>query len=474
MHQILDAHSFKVIARSNVCSATDPKMQNLHLDFPSLSEAFDGKSPPSVHSVSELIDPTSIKMPRFSPDELIGLTFLCELDDGQVVRAKVIKKIHDIDAENHKNIKMLIKLGDEDVEELISYIELNDIITKMIDNGEENPNQSYTYKGIVEHVGPLNSHHKDYKGSKYNIKIQWEDGSLTWKPLSIIAKDDPITCASYAMDHNLLDTNDWKSLRKYVRCAKKFEHMLKQIKACTQKFAPTFKFGIQVPPDWVQARKLQKDKNHTKWTDTELKENNQIMEYKTFKDLGYHANPPPEYKRICVHFVYNIKHDLHYKACLVADGHLTNPGTEESYACVISLKSLQLALLIGELNGFQAKVSDISNAYLEDYTKEKVYFTAGPEFGPLEGHTLTIVKALYGLQTSGAHFHECLAEMLVEEGFKPSLADPDLWYCDVKYAYEYVCVYVDDLCFCRENPEKFFDILVNDYKYKSKGVGPIS
>ena len=63
---------------------------------------------------------------------------------------------------------------------------------------------------------------------------------------------------------------------------------------------------------------------------------------------------------------------------------------------------------------------------------------------------------------------------MLAEGFKPSLADPDLWFCDVGYAYEYVCVYVDDLCFCGVNPDKFFDILVKKYNYKLKGVGPIS
>ena len=32
--------------------------------------------------------------------------------------------------------------------------------------------------------------------------------------------------------------------------------------------------------------------------------------------------------------------------------------------------------------------TDIGNAYLESYTKEKVYIVTGPEFGEREGHTL--------------------------------------------------------------------------------------
>ena len=65
-------------------------------------------------------------------------------------------------------------------------------------------------------------------------------------------------------------------------------------------------------------------------------------------------------------------------------------------------------------------LGDVGNAYLEAYTQEKVYIIAGPEFGELAGHTLIIVKALYGLRTSGARYHEKFAATLVDMGFKPS------------------------------------------------------
>ena len=84
-------------------------------------------------------------------------------------------------------------------------------------------------------------------------------------------------------------------------------------------------------------------------------------------------------------------------------------------------------MVIGELNGLQPMVGNIGYAYLETYTKEKVYFIAGPEFGELQGHTLIIVKALYGLKTSGARFHDRLFETLSDMKFKPSIMDPDLW-----------------------------------------------
>ena len=194
------------------------------------------------------------------------------------------------------------------------------------------------------------------------------------------------------------------------------------------------------------------------------------LEYEVFKDLGKGAAPPPGYKRINVHVIYDVKHDLRHKARIVAGGHLTEP-CDDAYSGVISLRTLRLALMAAELNNLNIMVGDIGNAYLEAYTKEKVYIVAGPEFGDLEGHTLLIQKALYGLRTSGARFHDKLADDLRDMGFKQCRNDPDLWIRDAGGYYEYVCVYVDDLMNISLNPKAFFETLVTKYGYKLKGVG---
>ena len=54
----------------------------------------------------------------------------------------------------------------------------------------------------------------------------------------------------------------------------------------------------------------------------------------------------------------------------------------------------------------------MGNAYLESYTKEKVYIIAGEEFGDRQGHKLVITKALYGLKSSGLRWHERFADVL--------------------------------------------------------------
>jgi hypothetical protein len=77
---------------------------------------------------------------------------------------------------------------------------------------------------------------------------------------------------------------------------------------------------------------------------------------------------------------------------------------------------------------------------------EQNYIIAGPEFGQLEGHYLIIVKALYGLRTSGLRWHEHFADCLRNEGFSPCKAEPDIWMRLNGNLYEYVATYVDDLC----------------------------
>ncbi|WP_371079437.1 hypothetical protein, partial [Salmonella enterica] len=108
-------------------------------------------------------------------------------------------------------------------------------------------------------------------------------------------------------------------------------------------------------------------------------------------------------------------------------------------------------------------------AYLEAFTREKVYFVAGRAFRHLAGNYLIIVKALYGLRTSGARFHDRFADTLRNMGFFPCKNEPDLWMRDAGDCYEYLCVYVDDLLAIMKDPDEFFKILIENHGYKLKG-----
>jgi Reverse transcriptase (RNA-dependent DNA polymerase) len=142
-----------------------------------------------------------------------------------------------------------------------------------------------------------------------------------------------------------------------------------------------------------------------------------------------------------------------------------------SNSSVVSLRSLCICLIATELNGLKTMVGDISSAYLEACTKEKVCFTAGPDCGILEGHTFIIEKALYGLRITGASWHQCFSDTLRDLKFKPCLADNDVRIKDCVTHYEYVCVYADDIMHMSTNPQHLFDILKDKYGYNLAGAG---
>ena len=420
-----------------------------------------------ISSVQDLA-PQLTSLPKFSPDELMERTFLFTTEDGQRIRSSIVKKIEDQDSQNHQNIKFLCKVGDDGAEEILTYKEICDLVEEQDQHDGE---KVWTYKKITGHQGPLKANDPEYKGCSFNVKVLWEDDSETYEPLTTFIKDDPITAALYAKENNLLSLPGWKRLRRFAKNDKKLKRLVNQAIFKSERRAPIFQFGVQVPRNHKEAVWLDQKNGNSKWKEAEKKELLQLDEYNTFKDMGKGHEPSREYQKIRVHFVYAVKHDLRHKARLVAGGHLTDPTMDNAYSGVVTLRSMRLALVIGELNGLTPMVGDIGNAYLEATTKEKVYFVAGPEFGELEGHTLIIHKALYGLRTSGARFHEKLADTLRDMGFRPSFADPDLWLREQEDHYEYLCVYVDDIMFISKQPQAFFDTLVSKYKYILKGVG---
>jgi hypothetical protein len=52
-----------------------------------------------------------------------------------------------------------------------------------------------------------------------------------------------------------------------------------------------------------------------------------------------------------------------------------------------------------------------------------------------------------------------LYDTLIDMGFKPTKADPDIWIRDAGRCYEYVCSYVDDLTAILLEPKTFFEEL---------------
>jgi hypothetical protein len=478
--KILATPTLKIIYRSQV------RPFHSH-DRNICADLVDGETPTQVVKTREDIginnhNPDIPKEPgenisnTFNPEELIGRTFLMDQqEDDQKYRAKIVKMIEDHETstkENPTRIKFLCSINNDQAEDILTYSQVMDYIEKQ----EQETSTVWKFKRITAHQGPLAAGHPDYKGSSYNVLVEWENGESTYEPLSLIAADDPVTCAIYAKEKNLLDQPGWKRFSTIAKRHKKFLRMANQAKLRSYRTTPKYKYGFEVPRDYKHAVELDRQNGNTKWQDAVALEMLQMTEYEVFRNLGHRnrVQPPSGHKKIRVHLIFNVKHDGRHRARLVADGHLTDPGTESVYSGVVTLRGFRLVLFLAELNGIEAWATDIGSAYLEAKTEEKLYIIAGPEFLELEGHILVISRALYGLRTSGARWHERLSDCLRTLKFFPCKSEPDVWMRESNGIYEYVAVYVDDLALVLREPQKFIDIMVKKFNFKFKGTGPIS
>ena len=420
-----------------------------------------------------------IPMTNIDIPNLLGRSFLLSPEDnGERYMAKII----DIDdhGQHLEDIKFKLKTSKDQAEEIMSYNQLMDYIQKGTD-AEEDPDSLFKFRDIVAHQGPLESTDPNHKGSKYNVMVEWESGEITYEPLALISKDDPITCAVYAKKHDLLDTTGWKHLKRYAKTSKRLIRAVKQSRTRQVRASARYQHGFQVPRDYNDAMRLDKENGNTHWQDAMDLELTQIHEYKVFRDTGkakFHNGKvvtPDGFQKIRVHFVYAVKHDGRFKARLVADGHLTKEPVESIYSGVVSLRSLRMVVFLSQLNNLEIWGADVGNAYLEAYTDEKLCIMAGPEFKELQGHLLIMVKALYGTRSGGARWHDRLFDILQELKFKPSKADPDVWMRPEPggTCYEYIAVYVDDLAIAAKDPQAFCNELKKKYNLKLKGVGPL-
>ena len=199
----------------------------------------------------------------------------------------------------------------------------------------------------------------------------WLNGSLgrsLWSPYH--SKDNPVTCTLYAKKHDLLDTTRSKRLIRAVK-----QSRIHQVRALAR-----YQHSFQISTDYNHAIRPDKKNSNTHWQDTMDLESSQIHEHKVFKDT--------------------VNLDDRSKERLVTDGYLTKETGESIYSGVVSLRSLRMVVFLPQLNNLEIWGADVNNAYPEAYTDEKLCIIAGPELKELQGHFLTMVKALSGVTVS--------------------------------------------------------------------------
>ena len=318
---------------------------------------------------------------------------------------------------------------------------------------------------ITDHYYSSNNDKRSTKG--WYFLVRWKNQEENIVRLADIKESHPVLVAQYAKDNGIDQLPGMAWWVPYVlRKAKRIIAQVKKVKT-VRKYE---KYGIKLPKNVKEALELDKLTKTDHWEKAIQKELENCKV--AFEFLPESKRPNPGYKHIRCHLIFDVKADLTRKARFVAGGHLTDPPVEITYSTVASRDSIRIILLLASLNELEVMCADLQNAYLNALPREKVYFTAGPEFGKKQGLHVIIVRALYGLKSSGAAFRSKLAEDLREMGYVPSSADNDVYMKKCTKAdgftyYEYIIVYVDDIICVAENASIFMKKLEKIYKLKN-------
>ena len=226
-----------------------------------------------------------------------------------------------------------------------------------------------------------------------------------------------------------------------------------------------------MPRTVKQALELDSRNGDSLWADAIKREIQALTNVDCFEFKDRDFKVDKSFQLTTLHIIFYVKQDLRRKARLVAGGHLID--TLDHQVCSSTVKGISVRLLhvIAHKAGLKQLVGDVSNAYVNAHTNEKVYAIAGKEFGELEGKIIIIKKALYGLATSGERWHKHFADSLLGLGFKPTRYDRDVWLRKHKSqkSYEYICIHVDDFCITSKTPEKVMASIQEIYNIKSSG-----
>ena len=147
--------------------------------------------------------------------------------------------------------------------------------------------------------------------------VEWETGELTEEPLTLIAADDPVTCAVYAKKHDLLHLDGWKRLKHIGKYQKQLTRASNKSKIRQVRRSAVYQCGFLIPKDYKQALQLDEQNGNSKWYDATKLEMDQINEYKVFQDHGKAqiipksrkvSNAPDGYQKIRGHLIFAVKH----------------------------------------------------------------------------------------------------------------------------------------------------------------------
>jgi Reverse transcriptase (RNA-dependent DNA polymerase) len=436
-------------------------------------------------------------------DKYIGTTFLLDPrrnENNVATRVKVLKQRTDLSGRpiGTPHINPLLDTREyicEMPDGTLDTYHANTIAENLWSQCDVDGNEFMSFKELLDHRKNEKAMHVDDgfvtengipKPKKttagWEILVAFTNGETQWLPLKIVKESNPVELAEYAIA-NKIDKEPafhwWlpHTLRKRNR-------IIKKIKA--KYWRVTHKFGIRLPKSVDEALRIDVENGNTLWRDAIEKEmakakiSYTAVDGATPQDVRSNkCDALRGHQEIKCHIIFDVKMDFTRKARFVAGGHMTEAPSSITYSSVVSRESVKIAFLIAALNELDIMSCDIGNAYLNAPCRERIWFVAGKECGPhLEGKPCKLVRALYGLKSSGAAWRAMFSNFVTETlGFKPTRIDPDVYYrknyrSDGSPYYEYLLIYVDDVLALSLDPTAIMKDIGKQFTIKDGKYGP--
>ena len=237
------------------------------------------------------------------------------------------------------------------------------------------------------------------------------------------------------------------------------------------------KYGIEIPKTVQDTIRIDKENHNKLWQDAIAMEMKNVRI--AFEVFEGDIQDLKDYEYISGHLIFDVKlgENFRGKVRYVADGYKTSTPNSVTYSSVTSWDSVRLFLLLAALNDVDIQGADVQNAFLTASVLEKVWLTAGREFGSEQGKNMIVVRALYGLKSASASFRRFMAKKLDEMGFKSSKGDFDIWMRPASKStseqyYEYVMLYVDDVMAASHKAMDLMKELGRGIRYKNDIIEP--
>ena len=139
-----------------------------------------------LESEYQHLDIDCLRLPTVDPKEVIGRTFIKNVQ-GQLHKFKVIEETDEQ--------KYLCQIGDSHREEILNYNEIMDHVNRK--RNCEECEETFSFDNILQH--------RKGRDRKYEVLVWWVTGETSWEPLKMMIKEDQITLAEYAIEHQLLN-----------------------------------------------------------------------------------------------------------------------------------------------------------------------------------------------------------------------------------------------------------------------------